>query len=141
MFIEIDFFTKPLATIWQFFMADKPQILRVILRKDPESGGTEPPDGASYTVRLSNGTVREVFQPHGYEAVNYNDMRFVRPEAEGDNFYKFRRSERFTTEPVPQTVKDAVCIDDDNSGSAPKNAADERPEGHYGQVRPTGLIH
>lgn len=147
MFIEIDFFKKPLATIWQFFMTDKPQIIGDILRTDPDAGPAEGPDGVSYTIRMAaNAKPREVFlpiSPTGFPG--YNGLRFVRPEAEGENFYNVRGMDRYTAEPVPQSVVGLIQERGRADAENTKKNFDDAPAGLEGgtrQVRQASkLIH
>lgn len=138
--LDLNVFTKPLATLWQFFMTDKPQILGSELRMDPDAGLMDGPDGLSYSIRLAaNAKPREVFLPISITGMpDYNGLRFVAPEAEGANFYNFRGMERYTAEPVPQSVvgviQDSGRADAEDAEDAKKNF-DGAPAGREGGTR------
>lgn len=110
-------------------MKTKPEIISRVRRMTPRSEirdgmkSISYPDGFSYSVKMSDNVVREVFVSHGPDStkINYENLKFVSRPSEGDSFYKSSRRERFTNESVTPDLKDAIIAFDNNPLVSKKN--------------------
>jgi hypothetical protein len=85
----------------------------VLSAQDRNVGSHNPLIGCSYTIRMPDGIVREVFMESteygicGHCDRGYRYANFVKPEAMGDNFFKIKDN-LIANEPVSRKIRAAI---------------------------------
>jgi len=139
----VEIFAKPIKAIWQFFMADKPQIIdKVELPHSPNAAGLD----YIYTVRLPEGhfnrmpgqDTRQVHRMIDREISasysNYTGLFLILPEFEGDKFKKAPFGTKVYSGLAAEDVVLAVKAYEELPAGAKKKTGIE-------PVEPTGTRH
>jgi hypothetical protein len=147
MLIDVEFFTKPLTALWNFFMSDKPVVIESTEYMPTGLWGKlvhvvytlELPE--DHPKRIAGRSTREAYRTYDMAggsgvAQSYQQMFFVLPQYEGDKFLEAPNELSIRDSAVDSDVARAIrAFDDDNTNGAQKSFSNKQKPVAGGRVQ------